>query len=122
MKIYLASNFEERYRMREVREVLQAFNHAVTSQWIDIEERFPDDAAYRLKSAKMDIEDIDSADLLLCEVFEISRIQHGKHFELGYALAKGKQCWVAGDDFHIFHDLAHRKFKDIHGAIQELIR
>lgn len=119
-KVYLASNFEERFRLRLIRARLAGIGTETTSRWLDIAKCYPTDAQYRIDSARMDVEDINRCDLLIAEMFSINRPQHGKHFELGYALAAGKQCWVVGDDFHIFHDLVHKKLDSIESAVGAL--
>ena len=62
MRVYLAARFSRRFEMQGHRGDLQRAGHAVTSRWIDLVRETEADAA---KCARVDIEDIETADTLI---------------------------------------------------------
>jgi nucleoside 2-deoxyribosyltransferase len=110
MKIYLAAPFSHKDVLREHAKVLRKAGHEVTSGWLmerinpkkDIEEG----ENYR-KHAERDIKDINRSDLFV--IFNVNP-KHwikrgGKHFEAGYAYAKGIPIEVIGPNENIFYFL-----------------
>ncbi len=107
-KIYLADKFGHKMKMRHVRDQLQAAGHEVTSKWVDVEEGVDSDASDEklVVYAKMDLQDVDDADVLMAFSYPRSQpnIGGGRHIEFGYALARGKRIVVVGPKGeHIFH-------------------
>ena len=60
--IYVAAAFRHRYAMQGVRAEIQRLGLICTSRWIDNE---TDDEADALKCARIDIQDIEFADMLI---------------------------------------------------------
>lgn len=80
---------------------LRAMGHEVTARWVDgAEETLGESAA----GALMDVEDIEAADMLLffAEPRGSLNVGGGRHWEFGYAFARGKSCVVVGDRETIF--------------------
>lgn len=110
MKVYLAASFKMINELREYAKQLRKAGHEVTSSWLrerskpDVE-LLPGDN-YR-KNALIDLFDIDRADTFA--IFTVPGTEFikrgGKHFEAGYAHAKGKTIHVIGPDENIFYQL-----------------
>jgi nucleoside 2-deoxyribosyltransferase len=108
-KIYLADKFAHREKMRHVAQQLRDAGHEITSQWIDIgdgttETNVTDEV--RVSGAKMDLDDVDRAHVLLAFSYPrgLPSTGGGRHVEFGYAIAHGKQVIVVGPKGeHIFH-------------------
>jgi len=110
MKVYLASRFSRKDEMIKKAEELRDLNIEVTSRWIteaangNAKLRDYDDA-YLLNTATTDIEDIEKADtfVLFSENPEEAYVRGGRHWETGYAYARGKTILVVGPKENIFH-------------------
>lgn len=123
-KVYIASRYSRKSEMRQ--DIAPVIRHAgieVTSRWHDIEEV----ASSWEKAAKeydvrgegdmdreeellryyatIDLEDVDTADaiVLFSEDPTIPHLRGGRHVEFGYAMGKGKDCYVVGMRENIFH-------------------
>lgn len=105
MKIYLAHNFAARDVLIPTIVLLERIGHEVTSTWITDDSHI--DRFNKEKSALVDLIDIDRADAIVLYTDQYAdRPGKGKFFELGYALAKGKQCYIIGrDDSCVFYAL-----------------
>lgn len=97
MKVYIAAPYEERAEAIRVMQVLEALGVEVTSDWLR-------DGG---QDAPGDLSDVDRADtvLLLNPAAYRDRGTGGRHVEMGYALALGKQVVLLGARSNIFHDL-----------------
>ena len=125
MKIYLAASFSRKNDLREYARELRASGHIVTSRWLR-ELSKPDSDMLPDKSYKeyafRDLEDIDDANAFV--IFTVAPTElikrGGKHFEAGYAYARGKQLFVIGPDENIFYQLPEFKhyatFEEFLGA------
>ena len=102
MKIYIAAPFEMRDEAISVMHWLESCGHGVTSSWLR-EGAFANDDP----TARLDLADIDRANLLLAlNPPEWRRAgTGGRHVELGYALALGKQIVLVGVRTNVFHHL-----------------
>ncbi len=102
MKIYIASTMHRQEEMRAlIRPILEGRGHIVTSRWIDGEEESTDLGKWR-EWARMDIQDIRSADMILIFAGKESSAG-GYHVELGYSLAAGKEIIVLERRPNIFY-------------------
>lgn len=102
MKIYLAGRYDTRLELANIAATLANYNHTITSRWLSGEH---DDIEPRL-AAKLDLEDIDSAEgIILLNRDEDRTITNGRHFEFGYAYAKGKRMVILGTRSGVFHFL-----------------
>jgi nucleoside 2-deoxyribosyltransferase len=97
MKIYLAHNFKARWWLRDYIKLLELKGHQVTSTWITDDAHI--DSKNKEESALVDLEDIDRADCLILFTDQYGeRPGKGKFLEMGYALGKGKQVYIHGQD------------------------
>lgn len=115
LRIYIAAPFEERDVCLELKKVVQQYGVEVTSTWLTdadgnsanmaaIKDRFHD---CRCRAVK-DFQDIDAADVYVLykpKALHRKPTTGGHHVELGYALAKGKPCFIIGDRENVFHYL-----------------
>jgi nucleoside 2-deoxyribosyltransferase len=107
--VYLAGRFSRRFQLQGVRADLQRAGHCGTSRWIDLREEVAADAA---KCARIDIEDIEAADVLISfpDLPRSTNTRGGHFFEEGFALATGRRVIVVGYRSHIFHHLPEVAF------------
>jgi|SRR5580700_512716 nucleoside 2-deoxyribosyltransferase len=106
MRIYIAACFGQQAEVREKADQLTQAKHVCTSNW-RYEKPSGDGseakhASKYLQAAMQDLRDIDSSDLLVLLAGQVSTTG-GKHFEVGYAVAKGKQVVVVGAPENVFH-------------------
>lgn len=106
MKIYTAARYGDMLAMRGVRDRLVDLGHEVTARWIDGGEEGPNGRTLA-QAAIMDVEDVLAADVLLffSQPEGSANRGGGRHWELGYAYAKGKRCIVVGEREIVFHHL-----------------
>jgi len=111
VKIYIAACFGQQAEVREKADDLEYNGHECTSFWRH-EKPTGDgseavNASKYMQAAMRDLRDIDRSDLLVLLTGQISRTG-GKHFELGYAVARGKQVIIVGPCENVFHWLLPR--------------
>ncbi len=124
MKIYIAA---ASYRQREARNIyrkLQRRGFEVTSSWVF--SRNLGRINLFNQEATRDLEQIDEADLVLA-LTENPKARHpryttgGRHVEVGYALAKGKDLVVVGPRENVFHYLPDVvQFNTLQEAVEHL--
>ena len=99
--IYVAAPYELRNEATQAMVTLEKHGHSITSRWLwETEENGP-------TPADKDLEDIRMADTLLVlhpEEFEYKGTG-GRHFEMGYAVALGKNIVLVGRRTNNFHHL-----------------
>lgn len=118
--VYLAASYAERDRLRdEIAPALEADGWTITSRWL--RQTCPLDDEGTPEMAEEDLEDVRGAHFFLCwpslggdtagsaEPVEASGVcppfTGGHHFELGYAVALGKQVYIVGRGTSLFHHL-----------------
>lgn len=112
IRVYLAGRFSLKSYIKGLSLGLRNSGIVVTSRWLD--ENIDDDCEltdvsdeYIASVAVIDVEDIDAAEYFL--LFSESPLQSfkrgGRHFETGYAYAKGKKIIVCGPTENVFHSL-----------------
>lgn len=102
MKIYVAAPYPDRDSAIVVMHMLEAQGHVVTSRWL----KSPDELAD--EHARKDLDDVAEADVLLAingRDWENAGTG-GRHVELGYAIALGKEIVLMGRRSNIFHYLS----------------
>lgn len=93
MKIYLAHNLAARGALVPIVDMIEKMGHEVTSTWITKELNTEEEGAIT------DLADIDRSDALLLFIDQFGPTPgRGKYIEFGYALAKGKKCFIYGED------------------------
>jgi nucleoside 2-deoxyribosyltransferase len=121
--IYIAGSWLEKQQYRDLRAKLDTMEIGVTSRWLDMEEwdgtpnTWPAEARRR---AEMDLEDIDEADVLVCDTRHPSSAG-GYHFEMGYAHAWNKPIIIVGTQTNIFQHLIETVVPSWEEAVNFLI-
>ena len=102
MKIHLASRFEDRFRMREVRSELMSIGHVVTSQWLEhgMEVTSLDPLKDLHEEASKDLRNVNEANIFV--LFNDHKGGKGRWVELGFALALNKHIIVIGPKNCVF--------------------
>lgn len=112
LAVYLAARYSRRDEIKQKAVELETLGITVTAQWLD-ESAAPTATLadigedYSTAVAKKDIYDIDRADVLVLfsEDPIVPHVRGGRHFETGYAYAKGKVTIVLGPKENVFHYL-----------------
>lgn len=109
MKVYLASRYSRRGELQCYARELGVLGIECTSRWLGPsgeQEKNPS-VEHRQKCAKIDIDDVDACDtlVLFTEPKGTPVTGGGRHFEAGYAFAKGKRIMVVGSREHIFLEM-----------------
>lgn len=113
MRIYLASNWGSKERIKEIKRVIELMpGHTVCSGWLEEDngqnfESLTD--AQRQEYSYRDLGEIVSADLLIIDTMEPSP-SGGREIEMGFAMGRGTAVWTVGPDRNIFHSVASLKF------------
>jgi hypothetical protein len=104
VKIYIASRNQE--AGQRLRALVQSLGHQVTSRWLDEAQYtgIPAEQQEKVRAAIENLEDVQSADLLILRAEpDGSFVPGGKHVETGAALAWGKPVLVLGRPENVFH-------------------
>lgn len=122
-RIYIASFFDTRTRLRPVRDELWKMGYEVTSTWLD-ETAKPAGMStqeFFKKLAVKDIAEIQKADILAIDTFDITP-RGGREVEYGIALGQfqSKLLYVIGPKRNIFHELADQWFDSWEGCLEHL--
>lgn len=110
-KVYIAALYSRMDEMQSYGFLLESgLGYTVTSKWMYGNEIGMTNA----EGALMDIEDLTEADICLSftQPFGSMFTGGGRHTELGYALAIGKECVIIGEREQIFHHLPQIKQYD----------
>lgn len=100
MKIYLAAPYSERLTMARYTFELLQDGHALTSRWVNGTHPY----GTLPSEAQNDLDDVQACDALV--LFSAGTSPGGRYVEFGYALARGKTCYVVGPQDNLFHYLA----------------
>lgn len=101
MKIYLAARYSRKAEVGERARELQELGYEVTCEWV-WRQKEKDEAT----PAQLDLEDVGRSDMVVMFTDPPGiALRGGKHFELGYAYARGKWVGIIGQPEHIFHSL-----------------
>ena len=110
MKAYLAAMYSKRDELRAYKILLEKVGIEVTSRWLTekapLKSNMGDHSTkFYKRTAKIDIEDIDKADILIffSEDPLVGTKRGGRHVEFGYALANGLPIYVIGVRENVFH-------------------
>jgi len=101
MKIYLASRFRNKEKIRVLKSELNCCGHQALCSWLD-----ENPANTKEENARRDLQEIDEADALLLFTEDCELVPGGMHVEFGYALAKGKKLFLLGPPVNIFNYLS----------------
>lgn len=116
LKVYIASFFETRERLRPIRDKLNAMNghYQVLSTWLD-EGKKPEaqtKAEWWKSLACKDLNEIDEADIVILDTLDVNP-RGGREVEWGYALSKYsiKSVYIVGPLRNVFHTQCDHQFK-----------
>jgi len=123
VRIYVASYYDTKERIKPFVTQLKDIGHVITSTWTEEPHETDSDAALtdglRKYYAWRDLEEIDDAELLLLDTFDVNP-RGGREFEAGYALALGLEVWLVGPERSIFHKYLRVRFETWPEAIRAL--
>lgn len=103
MKIYIASFYDTRDRLRPICGLLEEMGYQVTSRWIRNQEDTKPSEEELGTYAQRDFDDIDAADMLILDTLDETP-RGGREVELGYAVGK-KEIVIVGPKRNVFHRL-----------------
>lgn len=113
MNAYLAARFSRLPELADHANELESFGIPVTSRWLrgghewvgTPDHHIPNDAL--AKFAAEDLEDIDASEVVICftETPRTGPSRGGRHWEAGYAYARGKRVIIVGETENIFYAL-----------------
>ena len=123
MKVYIASRFTDRKRLRVIADKIWNLGHEVVASWLGevTKAHGISHEEFWRKLAIKDLQEITSADLIIRDVHNISRTG-GADTEFGFALARhhNAMVWLIGKQRNVFHMLADKVFKNWDEALKEL--
>jgi hypothetical protein len=122
-KIYIAAQFESRFRIRTHAHRLWDYGYEIVSSWLN-ETAKPagmNHQDFMKKLAWKDVAEIQSCDLFIQDTFKMSE-RGGAATEFGIALRafQTKQLWVVGPLRSVFHYVCDKHFDSWQQAITEL--
>lgn len=103
-KVYLAGPYSERLTLARYAFELLQDGHAVTSRWLMGTHPY----GTLPSEAQNDLDDVQACDTFV--LFSAGVSPGGRYVEFGYALARGKTCYVVGPQDNLFHYLAANVF------------
>lgn len=125
MRIYIASRFADRKRLRPYADRIWHMGHEVTSSWLNETSKMTGMSREEFWQvlAEKDLVEVARADILIRDVHAISRTG-GADVEWGLCLGQfqHKLRWLIGPVRNVFHTLAHRRFEDWEQCLKALKR
>lgn len=126
-KVYMAAPFAKAPLMQKYAAELEATGkYKVVSRWHtgahDGEAFKGGDRAGMYKEASEDLDDLDSADILIAftQAPNTKFSSGGRHVEFGYALASCRTTYVVGPVENVFHNMASEVFEKWELALEAL--
>lgn len=123
MHVYIAAKFSHRKILRELIPRLRAIGIEVTSRWIVEDEQdflyLPNEALDLL--AQRDIEDIESAEVVILDTTEPLAVNAGagREWEAGLGFAQHGIFWRVGPRRNVFHGLASSEWESWEDFLKE---
>lgn len=115
MRIYVASFFDTRARLRPHADTLWHRGYEVVSSWLNeiTKPSHMTTEEFWRKLARKDLAEIQSADLVIVDTLDVTP-RGGREVEMGYALARHQatSVWLVGPVRNVFHELADRRFEN----------
>lgn len=108
-KFYLCGRYGRKEELQECAIELRNMGHIVVSSWVDFDDNLNEcnlSDKEKCEIAMIDIEDLESADILVVFSEEENSTQKGRggrHVEMGMAIALRKDIDVIGPKENIFH-------------------
>lgn len=105
--IYIAAPFHAREEARELKDLLEAAGHVVTSTWITSHlDNYADLSSEELShEANHDAEGVGRCEILILLNNAGLSTMGGMHVELGLAIAWNKRVMIIGEPSNLFHHL-----------------
>jgi nucleoside 2-deoxyribosyltransferase len=125
MKIYLASRFADRLRLRKIADQIWSLGHEITTTWLSEVAKKPEMTRQEFwrHLARKDLQEIAAADLIIRDVHRISHTG-GADVEFGFALGRHQHCmlWLIcpKGPRNVFHTLADKIFPSWDACLKEL--
>ena len=124
MIYYLAASYSRRAEIKAYADQIEALGFDVSSRWLIGEHEAKDKIATPREWwawAKDDLADIDLADALIAFTEPQGNAgRGGRHFEWGYAVAKGKKLITVGPCESMFYTLATENYRTWERCYDEL--
>lgn len=125
IRVYIASIFENRFRLRPMRdEVNKIPGFLVTASWLDEQlgrEATPPGSEEADEAGERDVEEVTKADVFILDTLEHGGVG-GRDVELGVALSTGSITYRVGPPRNVFHGLVHFAVSDWPRLLQRLKR
>jgi len=123
MKVYIASFFDTRNRIRPYADELWKRGHEVVSTWLNETSRpegMTTDEFWK-KLAIKDLAEINAADLLILDTIDVTP-RGGREVELGFALGRfqGKSIYMVGPVRNVFHMLVDRRYDSYEALLADI--
>ncbi len=113
MKVYIAGTFQNREKLRPMKDSIWKLGHQCMSSWLDevVKPSFLTTEEFRKKLAFKDCIEVCSSDLLILDTESVSG---GKNCEFALALRgyQNQLLWTVGQATNIFQALTDRNFVD----------
>jgi hypothetical protein len=125
MKIYIASRFADRLRLRKIADQIWNMGHEITTTWLSETAKMPDMSRdeFWKKLARKDLQEIAAANLIIRDVHHISSTG-GADVEFGFALGRHQHCiiWIVSPRGarNVFHTIADKIFANWDDCLREL--
>jgi len=123
MRIYVASYYDTKERIKPFVAKLKDIGHVITSSWTEEPHETDEDVGLtdglRKYYAWRDLEEVEDAELLLLDTFDVNP-RGGREFEAGYAFGLGLEVWLIGPERSIFHKYLRVRFESWPEAIRAL--
>ena len=122
-KLYIASFFDDRPRLRPFADQLWHKGYEIVSTWLNETakpEGMPHDIFWK-KLAIKDLAEINACDILVLDTFSVTP-RGGREVELGFALGRfqSKLIYLVGPVRNVFHTLVDVKFDTWEDLISSL--
>ena len=122
MKIYIAGKWEEKNRLKIVKDRVPQ-KHSVLSSWLEEDEKNGDYWSVTqdkiIECATRDVREIKESKLFILDTWPDNQ-RGGREVEFGVALASGKETWIVGPRKNFFHHLCDIHFNNWEDILNEL--
>lgn len=107
MNLYIASLFDDRIRLRPIRDKLNEMGHKVVSTWLDEADEILANDPQTYADTPYDIAQRDYRQIRECDAIVLDTLnvtpRGGREVELGYAVGIGKLAYLVGPKRNVFH-------------------
>ncbi len=107
--VYIAASWQNRFKLRTIRNRFNSIGVAVSSQWIDFDREYTDGDFGA--EADRDYGDIEASNYLILDTTDTAT-KGGREWEAGYATGIGLHILRVGPVITPFHARVNRSFED----------